>query len=327
MLHSAELPPGLTHLAVEAGGLPWDVLRAADCRAYLLETMAAFGEPLRGSSEPMTAGDLPERIFRVLTAREYCYLGTARVAPYKEEILRWIARAIASRGPIRFYYDIGGGYHATLEPGSGTLDFDVGLAELMVLRQIRSFVSRVGQLYGPGASFTLVVDNLCAALINDIPVASTAAYCKALRAHFAPADFARVRAAHGARSAVALSAKQHENVERFLGRRCDRSEAAERAGLYAEVTTASERLLAERIEGVHMTQRASPGTICFRPFPGGDSRIQAGEVALLADGRRKVRPILLTSRNVGHYACVREAAPDFLPLSISHVTCARSRAG
>jgi hypothetical protein len=93
--------------------------------------------------------------------------------------------------------------------------------------------------------------------------------------------------------------------------------------MYSEVTTASEKLLNTLIDSVHMTQRASATTICFRPFPGGDSRIQAGEVVLLADGAKKVRPILLTSRNIQEYSWHRDMPFACLPRSIPHVTYAR----
>lgn len=344
-MFNPDVMPSLTRAPAAATRQSRDAFRAIDYRAYLLETMATFRQLPAGPSEPMAAPDLPDRIFQVLTGRDYCYLSGARVAPYREEILGWISKAAAGRTPIRFFLDVGGGYHATLEPGAGPLSFGVGLAELMILRQIRSFVARVGRLHGPGARFTLIIDNMCAALINDISVERTAGYCEKLRAlicetgmsdlvdllveseHLTDADFAGVRDAHAVPPARNLSAKQHENVERFLGRRCDGAEAAERTRLYAEVTTASEALLRSRIDGVRMTQRASATTICFRPFPGGASRIQAGEVALLGDAQGKVRPILLTSRNVGDYSCLRDAAPECLPSSISHVTYARPVAG
>jgi hypothetical protein len=337
---SSDLVPSLTGISIDARRVSKEAFRGIDFRGYLQEAMAVFSEPLPRCAEPITA-DLPERIFDVLTSREYCYLSSARVAPYREEILGFISTAVAKVEPIRFYFDIGGGYHATLEPGVAKLCFDVGLAELMILRQIRSFVATVSQLYGPGAVFTLVIDNMCAALINDVPLEHTKSYVHKLRTlihetgmeglvdllveseRFTEADFARVRLAAAPAPGGDVSTKQHENVERFLGRRCDSTEAAERTRLYTEVTTASEKLLNTIIDSVHMTQRASATTICFRPFPGGDSRIQAGEVALLADGSKKVRPILLTSRNINEYSWQRETPHACLPRSVPHVTYAR----
>jgi hypothetical protein len=339
-MFSSDFVPSLTGISIDASRASKDTFRGIDFRGYLQEAMAVFREPLPACAEPVTA-DLPERIFDVLTSREYCYLSSARVAPYREQIIDFILKAVTNAQPIRFYYDIGGGYHATLEPGVAKLSFDVGLAELMILRQIRSFVAKVNPLYGPGAVFTLVIDNMCAALINDVPLEHTKSYVQKLRTliretgmnglvdllveseRFTEADFARVRLAAAPGPAGGVSTKQHENVERFLGRRCDSAEAAERTRLYSEVTTASEKLLNTIIDSVHMTQRASATTICFRPFPGGDSRIQAGEVALLADGTKKIRPILLTSRNIHEYSWRREAPHACLPRSIPHVTYAR----
>jgi hypothetical protein len=117
-----------------------------------------------------------------------------------------------------------------------------------------------------------------------------------------------------------LTPEQHENVERFLGRSCDAEEALARSARYADVTSASERMLARHIDGVHMTQRASPSTLCFRPFPGGDSRIQSGEVALRNGDGHALRPILLTSRNLPAHVCLRDPLTGVLPKVIPHVT-------
>jgi hypothetical protein len=340
MMYSSDLAPSLTGISIDPHRASRDAFRGVDFRGYLQDTMAVFHQALPGLSELVSPADLPERVFQVLTSREYCYLSSARVAPYKEDALRWITQAVAEERPIPFYFDIGGGYHATLEPGVDKLNFDVGLAELLILRQIRSFQSKIAQFYAPGATFTLVVDNMCAALINDIALEKTTEYCRKLRAliaetdmsasvdllveseHFSVFDFKRERGCAAAPADGALDPKQHANVERFIGRRCDGAEAAERTRLYTEVTGASERLLKPLIQGVHMTQRASATTLCFRPFPGGDSRIQAGEVALLADAK-KIRPILLTSRNVDQYVHSRESRFLFLPPSIRTLTFAK----
>jgi hypothetical protein len=84
----------------------------------------------------------------------------------------------------------------------------------------------------------------------------------------------------------------------------------------------SDRLLASLIPGVHMTQRATPATICFRAFPGADSRIQSGEVALARKDDRKLYPFLLSSRNIGEYVLQRHRFPGLLPDVIPFVTYA-----
>ena len=53
-----------------------------------------------------------------------------------------------------------------------------------------------------------------------------------------------------------------------------------------------------------MTQRASATTIGFRPFAGGDARTQCGEVAFGRTEKGRVRPFLLTHRNVDGYELV-----------------------
>ena len=81
-------------------------------------------------------------------------------------------------------------------------------------------------------------------------------------------------------------------------------------------------LFAGIIEDVHMTQRATPTTPGFRPFPGGDSRTQCGEVALTRSATGKLKPVLLTSRNVRGFALKRMSYPDPLPAVLTHVTYA-----
>src|SRR4029453_3581910 len=176
---SSDIVPSLTGVSIDASRVSKETFRGIDFRGYLQEAMAVFNEPLPVFSDPAPAP--PERIFQSRTSREYCYLSSTRVAPYRAEILGFISKSVEKLEPIRFYFDIGGGYHATLEPGVAKLCFDVGLAELMILRQIRSFVSKVSQLYAPGAVFTLVIDNMCAALINDIPLEHTKGYVQKLR--------------------------------------------------------------------------------------------------------------------------------------------------
>ncbi|HKE95979.1 MAG TPA: hypothetical protein VKB34_16850 [Povalibacter sp.] len=311
-------------------------------REYLSALMASFSSPYAPAKAELAAdADLPERVFDVLTNREFCYLSKTRVAAYRGDILRLVANATTQGTPIDFYYDIGGGYHATLRPGVEDVSFTVGIAEIFMLRQIRRFANRIAAFYPAGVRFHLVIDNLCAHLINDIPVERTLSYCGALRElirqtsmheivdllveseHTSVPDFERVRATLGADAAgIEVTLQQHRNVERFLGRLCGEEEALARCVRYREVTTASERLLEPFIRGVHMTQRATPGTLCFRPFPGGDSRIQSGEVGLRSASGPQLGPILLTSANVGEYMCYRDRPADVLPGVVPHVTYA-----
>ena len=331
----------------EASGSLAPARRAADkvggrprVHEYLAALMASFGA-LPNRAEEAPPDSLPEKAFDILTNREFCYLSNSRVLPYRAEVLRLISNAIRQDRPMRFYFDIGGGYHASLRPGHEAVSFDVGIAELFVLRQIRKFSNRITAIYPPGVRFWLVIDNLCAHLINDIAVANTLGYCTKLRELIRAAgmdgivdllvesertsvdEFARLRTGQAATRANGQpTEKEHANVERFLGRVCDSDEASARLARYQQVVTASEQLLTPFIDGVHMTQRASPTTLCFRPFPGGDSRIQSGEVALRRGKGTQLTPVLLTSRNVIEFDCHRDRPDGLLPNVIPHVTYA-----
>lgn len=325
------------------GDEPGDVSALAEYLAALMSGFRSAGAP---AGEPVRAEMVPERVFEVLSSRDFCYLSKRRIAAYRKGILELIREAVRQAEPIGFYYDIGGGYHASTQPGEEALGFDVELAELFVLRQVASFSARVRHLYPPGVKFSLVIDNMCALLVNDIPLTKTLRYCGKLREliravgldadvdllveseHISVGDFARLRVESADRRGPGvLTRRQHDNVERFLGRPCDEREAFERALRYGEVIDASDRLLAALIPGVHMTQRAGETTICFRPFPGGDSRIQCGEVALTRNSKQKLCPVLLTSTNVKEYSSSRYRFPDLLPPIIPHVTYVERASG
>lgn len=315
-------------------------------RMYLETLMAGLRLPSMTDGQGLDADKVAHKVFDVLTNRDFCYLSRSRVSGYQEGVLSAANRALRQAEPIRFYYDLGGGYHASTQPGEEEVSFDVGLAELFVLSQISSFSARVRGFYPAGVKFSLVIDNMCALLINDIPLVKTLGYCTRLRAliqeldlgnvvdvlveseHVSVVDFERARAVTvGRNGSMTLTRKQHDNVERFLGRPCDEVEAFGRSVKYLEVIDASERLLEPLIQGVHMTQRATDSTICFRPFPGGDSRIQCGEVVLTKNSKQKLYPVLLTSSNRGQYACRRYRFSELLSSLIPHVTYAELLSG
>jgi len=295
-----------------------------------------------GRAAPDDASATAEAVFRLLTSREWCYLSRQRVVPYHAQATAHVEKDIRAGRPLRFYYDIGGGYHASRDPWSeAELCFDVGLGELCILAQIESFHRAVLEHYAPGVEFHLVIDNLCALLVNDIPLDATTRYVARLRTlvekraprarvkllveseHFSPSDYELPPLAPlMERLRPTVNASVIENVARFLGRPCGMEEALERLARYRAVTGVSEEHLESLIDGVHMTQRATPTTLCFRPFEGGDARIQTGEVALTTSNSGGVRPVLLTSRNRFDYRCHTLRLPEILPEPIEHVTFA-----
>jgi hypothetical protein len=318
---------------------------AVECdliRAFLAEVMAGFRDAAVGEdSKPVDPDEVPAKMFDMLVRREFCYLSKGRASVYRKGILAEVAAAQREARSLHFYYDIGGGYHASVQPGKDDVSFDIGLGELLLLRQVASFVARVSGFHPVGIRFSLVIDNMCALMINDIPVERTLGYCERLRTlirsldldgvidllveseHVSVSDFSGPAAdkADPPRPMI-LTRKQHDNVERFLGRSCGEEEARERSARYQTIIEASERLLTPLIRGIHMTQRATEGTICFRPFPGGDSRIQCGEVVLTSNGAGKLYPTLLTSSNIGAYSVRRYPASAVVVSGIPHVTYA-----
>jgi hypothetical protein len=306
---------------------------------YLGTVMSSFDRTVAASPTQQPAD--PAQIFDILTHREFCYLSRTKAAPYREQSLALIGEAMQRSQPIPFSYDIGGGYHATPRLGTA-LSFSVGLAELLVLRQIASFAHNVTAIYAPGVQFLLVIDNLCAYFSNDIPLTNTREYGQSLMAlihrlglstivdvlvesdRISLEEFDREVTGYVCpQHPLQLSEKEHENVARFLGRPCDAREASERAERYTTFLTASERLLAPFIKGVHMTQRATPSTLCFRPFPGGDSRIQCGEVVLAMNGKHRIHPMLITTTNVKDYTYSRYHFSSLVPLQIPYITYAQ----
>jgi hypothetical protein len=309
---------------------------------YIANLMSRLrAEPGADQAVANDAEALAAGIFMILTGREYCYLSRTRTSPYRDSVVGILAASIRDGEPLRFYYDLGAGYHASIQPEVSGLVFDAGFSELCVLVQIASFCNQVTERYPPGATFQLVIDNVCGLLTNDIPIKSTAGYCVQLRRlidqtgmddrvsllveaeEFALSEY-RVDPARLAADAAAMhpSPDDFENVRRFLGRSCDDAEALERMARYRQAGELTERMLERVVHGVRMTQRATGGTLGFRPFPGGDSRTQVGEVAISPNSKGALRPILLTSRNVGRYSCSRLEYPDLLPATVRHVTYA-----
>jgi len=320
---------------------------ARQVRTYLADVLAGMA-PRPDPPAPLPILDeaaLANELFSVITSRTFSYLGREKAEPYRENVVRPLRRRMAAGEPLRFFYDIGPGYHATTRPGLSSLRYDVGLSELLILSQVNALGRRIAALYGPGARFFLVIDNLCGLRTNDIPLALTEGYVRQLRRliealalsdrvdliveseRFGVEEYDRLLDAAEVRSPVPDPAPVAiDNVERFLGRRCTANEAAERMERYRRTSAVTDRLVEGLAPDVHMTQRATGATLGFRPFPGGAQRTQAGELGLRRTSRGRLRPLLLTSRNVSAYDCVRLELEDVLPPPLTHVTFASPRA-
>jgi hypothetical protein len=288
---------------------------------------------------PQSAEAIVSAVYDALTHRRFSALSREGARRYREAVAGVLAGFVRRGQPLEFWLDIGPGYRASLRPGVAPLGFEVGLGELLMLTQVSAFLRHVAALYPPGARFRLVVDNLCGLRTNDVALERTIGYCDGLRRLIGEMDLAGEArpfveseefslAEYDALlehvKAPALQATQAEvdNVARFLGWRCNAQEAMERMRLYRRTGATTELLLGRVVAGVRLTQRAAPVTLGFRSFPGGDARIQCGEIAL---GRRpdgRVASFLLTSRNVDLYDCARRSAPPGFPSTVKHVTVA-----
>lgn len=292
------------------------VLNHARLGHYFDKLCADIREPLpRGERDwnaehPVT---IAESVFRTISSRRYCYLSRSRSAIYRDLLVQAFTRDISSGQPIHIYYDIGGGYHAGINPNELSPKFEPGLGELLIVRQISLLAQEICLLYRQGIRFTLVIDNLCALLVNDIPLEKTEAFVDKLRSmlqylgspveidalveseHFSPSAY--VREFQERPDIISADIKAITNVSRFLGRPCSAREASGRIAAYEQVSTQTDRNINSLIDGIRMTQRATPQTFPFRPFPGSDSRIQTGELALIADEQGNCKPTLITTEN------------------------------
>lgn len=312
-------------------------------RQCLREMVEAFRLTPASPSELALVPDAEQRIFTLLTSRAFSYLGRSKSEAYRERAMRTLCEDVAQARPARFFFDIGPGYHASLAPDETGLKYDIGLAEFLALRQVKLFDLEVRSVYPPGVKFFLVIDNLCGLYTNDVSLADSSQYVRHLRRligqlHMddivevlveseliSTAQYEAVLSrVETSAPATVLSEDDIDNVARFLGRPCSAGEAAERIARYARAGTATEMLLAEVVDGVRLTQRATETTLGFRSFPGGAQRIQAGDIMILVDHAERTRPVLLTSRNQVRYDIRTLAADGTLPLAIPEVRYVRA---
>ena len=318
---------------------------------WLADVMKTF-EHEESSFVPMAISEksvkkaIADEIFNVVSHRRFTHLSRSQSEKYRKNITENLERDIALGRRLKFFYDLGPGYHASLRPDFTGLHFEPGLGELLALRQISRFAKEVQKLYAPGVKFGIVIDDLCAAVVNDVPISQTSKYLE---------KFDSLICAVGMQESVEIVAESRvlsherfrdnfskspgrskglnyeprqdelENVSRFVGRWCSLSEVVEYLQRYANAQAISERMLSEHLTGVRMTQRASDNAFGFRSFAGGDARHQCGEVDVLVTGEEvAVRPVLTTHINWGRDLRVpieQEHLPPTWPLraGLAHV--------
>jgi hypothetical protein len=298
-----------------------DALRAAQRHfAGVCEDLHRVPRPARATTTESPAASAAA-VFRTLSSRRFTHLSRGRCERYRAGIETHLCQALETGQPARFYYDVGAGYHASLDPERYALSFQPALGELLLLRQIVAFLREARAVYAGAIEFLLVIDNRCAQFVNAIPVEHTTRYAERLGdiiAHFGLGGHIALlleseRTSYRAYERVfqhqfqqqkpptEISTACRENVERFSGRRLPPEQVSERLMRYGAGGATTDQLLATAPAGVRMTQRAGPATFGFRPFHGGDCRIQCGEVGLCQRDHASLRPQLVTSANRAQY--------------------------
>ncbi|MGI9192301.1 MAG: hypothetical protein ACR2IL_09265, partial [Chitinophagaceae bacterium] len=110
-----------------------------------------------------------------------------------------------------------------------------------------------------------------------------------------------------------ISEKDHQIIERFMGRTLNNEEATQRAHTYLQAELYWFKQLSEYDENhsaIWMRQVANTNMLSFRPFPGGAIRSQNGSFGFEMHGAA-LRPKLITSNNVSqnNLTCVTISLP------------------
>lgn len=260
-------------------------------------------------------GGATDAIIDVLLHRDFNHQSKGRVAHLLPEVRQRIGAHVARGTPVQLFMSYNGGYHATIRPDlSGPLGFAASTAELLFLCMIARLRRRLRAVHPPGMIYHIVLNNGVAHYVNDIALARTEAYARELQAMVAElggaadvrvlvqshlGDFAQRMRAEAPPPAPAIDAAMHRNIERFLGRSCTEAEARMRLGRYAPAEAAwwqELRGIIAAADGIRLLQLANPVFLSFRPFPGGATRAQTGQLGFRIEGE-KVVPALITTRS------------------------------
>ncbi len=293
--------------------------------AYLEEVLTQIQ-----SCEPRSEGilhsgfsnvpSISENLYRTLTSRRFACCSRSSSNEFRQRTLEIITRSVRIGEPVPFYLDIGGGYSAAVclpdhefLAGENELCFAPHCLYLLCLAQIARFQEAISSIYPVGMHMTLVIDNLVANYVNEVPLTHTLRFCDRLQqtienlgmqsrvslliesevSDFSKDEMSSVSADKLSR----LSESEYHNILRFSYRWQSRDEAEWKSILYQKVATLSERHLSRHIEGVHLTQRRSQSCLSFRSFPGGCARIQTGRASFQRNSKGKLIPRLLSTTN------------------------------
>lgn len=309
--------------------------KSAEFFAGIMDDFCAGKEPTEVKFFSSVAA-CADGVFSLLTHRDFTHLSKKSSLEFKNEVVEKLTSQMVSGEVLHFDLDLGPAYHASIKNDFSGLNFEPGLGELLVLRQILKFTQKVQSMYAPGARFNLVMDDVCAWFCNDIALSLTQQYlqqldsmirvldlghCVAVLAEsslISGADYKQRLEALSSQDVPSLGGSQFlqegmvENISRFVGYRCTPAQAYTRWWDCQRAQKVSERLLQPVLKGVRLTQRATQRTLGFRAFPGADARLQCGEVDVCLTAKLSPRAQLITYKH--HGLCTRWPVPAvYLP--------------
>jgi hypothetical protein len=280
--------------------------------------------------------EIPEKIFNILSSREFTYLTKIKSEVYKKDMLERIEKSYSKKMPLNFYLSLSGGYHARIKE-TESLTFDVGLSELLALLQVKKFIAKAKPFYKFGIQFTIFLDNRCPEAANGVPVADTERFAVQLKNYIKKLELddeigvmveSEVVSKEEYENKLKLmepkfpikeaSDSDYKNARRFSNIKPGKDFIAktQRFKSASKVSRAFICEYARRNNGIWLVQRAGEFAYAFRSFPGGDSRIQCGAVALLYGENKIIKPVLITSQNFKNYKLRDIKLPEeeyFLP--------------
>ncbi|MEW6618551.1 MAG: L-tyrosine/L-tryptophan isonitrile synthase family protein [bacterium] len=262
--------------------------------------------------------DIPSDFFKIITHREFnCQLAN-KIVQWKETVVREAGMYVSKNEPIKIYFALGGGYKASLDVlNFNTLNYSIGLGELLVIYQIKKLDEKIKQIYKPGITFNIVIDNGVANYVNNIPREKTLHYCNLLKKLIVKLrmdhcinliiqtenlnwDENIKKISYTPLKLKEISERQHANVMRFLGRKCTYEEALMLQNKYNACMLISGQIIKQARENdLWFLQYSNNGELTFRSFPGGVCRIQVGDIALV--NNHKVIPFSLSTENIKNY--------------------------
>lgn len=288
-----------------------------DFRDYLEGVLNFIYESKYRDTFPYAENVTGEDIFNVIISKEFNYQSKKNIVHKKDGAIQAISRSIKNGLPIKLFFAVGGGYKATIDNNNiSELNYTLGLGEILVLYQICRLEHQIKKIYPPGILFHIVIDNGVANYVNDIPIEKTEGYSSLYRAVISKLGKDNVIKlvvqteslnwiSESSKIVVnmvdRISEDEYNNILRFTGRKCTMDEALFSKSKYIAAMDFSAKLISNYIgDEMWFVQYSSGNNLTFRPFPGGASRIQAGDIALKKENE-KVLPFLLSTKNFSQY--------------------------